>query len=582
MSRVQLSPKLASVTVYNDCAQLTFTAAVPITPSTTLTVAVENVEQWGNFDFDTLQVRLAESTPPEVAAAVLLQNINNSTETVVEDVREEVRQQDDLIKRLKAELEELADESTALEAVCAYVAKITTAVTAPASPVESAPPSDMASMQGYVADPTKWAAMAAFLSKRSAAAKREVVALTAKKRKVQEKLDEAVARQREIAGGVRFRSVTDLTATLVVGDELASATEVVVEVSCVVAGAGWSPLYDLRVDHASSMIDVLYYANVRQCTALDWERVRLRLSTATPQTGGSPPPLWPRWNISLRPPQVGFGGGVRGGPRGHMKKMALSRRAMPAAALGSAASCLVDAAPIAPMLETASIGEGGSAASATLYAIPGLVTVRHNNADVKVSVAHERLPARLRFVAMPKVSPLVQLSATATNSTDYEFVSGPSKIFYGNTFVNDSQLCHVSPGEEFEVSLGADETVTVTRTLVRRAQSAKAALFGPSKSHLKFHYSYSVECGVLASDKPVTVLVKDNYPISDDADVVVQLAEPLPTPAGNGADNAKAVTVDEETHEVVWSLPMATRAKEKLTLVFTADYPEGTNVFGLE
>lgn len=574
MSRVTLTPKLEGVTVYNDSAQLTFSAEMPVDPSSVVVAVVDNMERWGNVDWSTLQLRVDRETDPAVAAAVMLQNINPIHDTVIEDVREDVQRVKDEIEAITEEQEIAQEEMDILQESCTHLDQIKQFVTSKAFAVPgNAAEEPKKYFQDYLKNTTGWAATGTFFASRKADLERKKAELTRDMEKIEKRMEAAQRRLMNLGGdrGVRTHMRNSLEASLVIGDAVPSATKLRLEMSCVVSGAGWSPLYDLRVDYAASMLDVFYYANVRQCTSVDWEKVRLRLSTATPHTGGSPPPLWPRWNISLNPPAPvhRFYGAVNSMAR--CKARSLSARAAPAAA------------PVQPMVMQAAVEGGGSSSSASVYTIPGLATVRHNNVDVKVTVAHERFPAKLQFVSMPKLEPLTHLSATAVNSTDYEFIAGPSKIFYGNTFVNQSQLGNVSPGEEFQVSLGTDETVTVNRTLVRRGESEKASFFANNKSQLDFHYAYAVECGALATEGPVTVVVKDNYPVSDDSDVVVALKEPVPT-SGDAASSGKgvAVTVDEDTHEIVWSFPIRKNEKRHFDMMFTAKYPEKTDTFGLE
>ncbi|KAG5472317.1 hypothetical protein LSCM1_03716 [Leishmania martiniquensis] len=578
MSRVTLTPNLEVVTVYSDRAQLTFSAPVALEPSVSIVVVAENVEQWGDVDWGTLQVRVRAGTDPDVAAAVLLQNISSVRETVTQDVRADVQRQKEVIEQIEVERHTCEEEVTVLEESCEHLDRIKSFVRCVGHGDCAVPPESAGHLQAYLQDPARWTAMASFFGTRRASAQRKLVELKEKLVEIEERRAEAEQRLSDLGGdsGVRLHTKSTLEATLVVGASVASGAELVLELSCVVSGAGWSPLYDLRVDYAESMLEVVYSANVHQCTSLDWEKVRLRLSTATPHTGGSPPPLWPRWTISTRPPQPVMGT-LRGGPQ-------LCRRVM-ASAMNFAALSADESynAPVAPVMEQASVEGRGLSSSATVYTIPGRATVRHNNVNAKVTVTRERFPARLRFICLPKVDPLVHLSATAVNATDYEFIAGPSKVFFGSTFVNQSQLSHVSPGEEFEVSLGTDETVTVSRALVRRTESEKTAVFSSTKSQLRYHYTYTVECGALQTDAPVTILVKDNYPVSEDADIDVVLEQPRATAAGESSSSAKAVavTVDEDLHEVAWDFSMTAHEKRSLDMVFTVRYPVRMQVFGL-
>nr|ACS87862.1 conserved hypothetical protein [Angomonas deanei] len=579
MSRVTVTPKLESVTVYNDSAQLTFYAEMPVEPASTAVAVLENMERYGNVDWSTLQFRLDPTTDAAVAANILLQNINPIHDVITEDVRADVQRVKDEIKRIEEELEMCEEEMDIQTTTTAHIDAVQAYVRNNAfKTVEGPTQPEVQYFREYLQKPADWSATGTFFATRKAAAQRKLAQLSVDKEEIMKRKAAAEMKLHRLGGdaGVRTHTKNTLEATLVVGEAVPTRRAAAGGFVCV-SGAGWSPLYDLRVDYAESKLDVFYFANVRQCTSVDWEKVRLRLSTATPHTGGSPPPLWPKWNISLNPlapkPQL-FGGMSR---NMHMK------RAVARSEVRGFGSVQREAAPVAPVMLQADVEGGGSSSSATVYTIPGLATVRHNNVDVKVTVAHERFPAKLKFIAIPKVDSLTHLSATAVNSTDYEFISGPSKVFYGNTFVNQSQLGHVSPGEEFSVSLGTDETVTVNRSLVRRGESEKSAFFSSNKSQLQFHYAYAIKCGALASKGPVTVVVKDNYPVSDDSDVVVALKEPVPTEGREpSTTKGETVTVDEDTHEVVWEFPMNAQEKKHFNMIFTAKYPENTNTFGLE
>lgn len=58
-----------------------------------------------------------------------------------------------------------------------------------------------------------------------------------------------------------------------------------------VANAGWYPSYDLRAKNINSPLQLVYKANVKQNTKVDWNRVKIRFSSATPNESGTAPEL---------------------------------------------------------------------------------------------------------------------------------------------------------------------------------------------------------------------------------------------------------------------------------------------------
>lgn len=63
------------------------------------------------------------------------------------------------------------------------------------------------------------------------------------------------------------------------------------ELSYVVNGAGWRPIYDLRVKETNAPVALAYKAEVFQNTGQNWDNVKLTLSTSNPALGGMMPIL---------------------------------------------------------------------------------------------------------------------------------------------------------------------------------------------------------------------------------------------------------------------------------------------------
>lgn len=63
------------------------------------------------------------------------------------------------------------------------------------------------------------------------------------------------------------------------------------ELSYIVKNAGWFPSYDIRAKNINEPIQIIYKANVRQDTKVDWNNVKLRLSSAEPNASGVIPEL---------------------------------------------------------------------------------------------------------------------------------------------------------------------------------------------------------------------------------------------------------------------------------------------------
>ncbi len=75
------------------------------------------------------------------------------------------------------------------------------------------------------------------------------------------------------------------------------------EISYIVSNAGWFPSYDIRAKNINEPIEVVYKANVRQDTKVDWKNVKLKFSSSEPNISGVAPELQPYLlNYNMLPP----------------------------------------------------------------------------------------------------------------------------------------------------------------------------------------------------------------------------------------------------------------------------------------
>ena len=79
---------------------------------------------------------------------------------------------------------------------------------------------------------------------------------------------------------------------------------VTLQASYLIASAGWTPRYDIRVQSADTVVSLTYAADVRQNTGEDWKNATLTLSTSRPSSGGAPPEILP-WFVGLAEHAVG-------------------------------------------------------------------------------------------------------------------------------------------------------------------------------------------------------------------------------------------------------------------------------------
>ncbi len=364
---------------------------------------------------------------------------------------------------------------------------------------------------------------------------------------------EIAAVEAELADRRRQQS-TDRRA-IEVGLDAEADTTVELEVSYVVPGAGWRPVYDARLDGAAVVLD--WHGLVTQQTGEDWPAGDLTLSTARPALRSTIPELDP-WFIDIwraRPLAKAAG------PQ--------AMRAMAAAPAGGAVDeamaelavadvALADVALAGP--EVAVAEQGATAAS---YRLTRPVAVPSDGSPHKATIARIELGTVLDFVVVPKLAEEAHLRATVTNTSSHTLPPGAVSVFQGDEFVGTTAIESLAPGGEVELQLGVDDRIEVERELTRR-ETAKALLTGHRRTAVT--YIITVQNHLA---EPAKVAVVDQFPVSRHEGVRVRDTEARPDPKER-----------TDLDVVTWQLELAPGAKRELTVSFTIESPKDERLAG--
>lgn len=321
------------------------------------------------------------------------------------------------------------------------------------------------------------------------------------------------------------------------------------DLTYLVAQAGWGPAYDVRLAPDGKQAGLVYRAQVWQKTGEDWPGVKLTLSTASPASGGGAPELTP-WRVSLYEPP-------RPIPYLARQKMEMSAAPMAAAAPPPEAADSMEPAGFVP----AEVAEGQTSVQ---FQVAQPVDVPADGTRAVSVIATETVPVSAEYVAVPKLSPRAYLKSTVTNRTPYPLLAGEVSIFNDAVFVGKSHLKTVASGEEFDLYFGSDDQVKVKREMARVKK--KGGII--SGSSVTYHVGIELEN---FKSRPVTVSVKDQQPLSGNAEIKVSLEDASPKPSETKEDGT-----------LVWKVEMAPGEKKKLSYDLVIEYPKGRDIVGLE
>jgi len=336
--------------------------------------------------------------------------------------------------------------------------------------------------------------------------------------------------------------------------DVTQSGEVVVELSYVLSGASWSPLYDLRlVEHpAGATLEVGYLAQVQQHTGESWTGVELTLSTARPALAAHTPELQP-WYLS--PP---------------LSRPARAKVAPSLAAMGAGVDSFVRSKEAEPelaveeMVVEDAVATVETSGAAVTFRIPGVVDVPSDGASHKVTVARLEWPAGLDYVTAPKEVTAAYRRARTHNRSPYSLLPGDATLFDGDELVGASRLPHTPPDCELELYLGVDERLSVRRELRRRDVDRK--LLGDGR-RVSVGYEISLESVLPTAAR---VRVEDQLPVPRHESIRVRLEQAEPKPAEQ-----------TELGLLRWELDLEPGQKRTVRFDFQIEHPREMQVMGM-
>lgn len=330
------------------------------------------------------------------------------------------------------------------------------------------------------------------------------------------------------------------------------------ELSYVVNGAGWKPLYDIRlVEQANgSRLQVNNIAQVTQSTGQDWDGVSMVVSTARPMLSQRLPELKPWFIDEYQIPQP-------------LPRTLKDRRPEMMAAMTTAAELAepVAAQPAAQAEEVAAdmaLAQVQENESVISYQVPGDTDIPSDGSPHKVTLSQFELDPEIDYLVVPKQSEAVFRRVKALNSGTGPLLVGPVNLFVGEEYVGSSSLDYIAKGEEIELSLGVEERITVERELTRRDVD-KARL----RDRRQLQYGYKIEVHNLLSTEAM-VEIHDQLPMARHEDIKV-----------------KAQNISLEPNEISdlnvyeWRVDVPAGEKISLNFEFLVEHPRSMKIIGL-
>ena len=298
-----------------------------------------------------------------------------------------------------------------------------------------------------------------------------------------------------------------------------------------VSNAGWTPFYDLRSEALTGKINLTYKAQVYQNTGLDWNDVKLSISTNNPYANKTKPELQP-WYIDYTTYRVDAA-----------KKRNLDY-------IQDAPSVKSEAFNMGYTFNSNAFSDKEALTAnqfttvvqqliAAEFKIDLPYTIKSNNEQHMVLIKKTDLDTKFKYYSVPKLDKGVYLVAQMTKLDELQLVPARANIYFDGSYIGETYIDPTSMDDTLNLSLGKDPNIMVKRTLLKKDSKDKIIAEKRERS-----FAYSIEVKNMKSI-PVEIVIQDQIPITQNADITIEKS-----------DLGKGGNLDETTGLMEWSFTL--------------------------
>jgi uncharacterized protein (TIGR02231 family) len=329
--------------------------------------------------------------------------------------------------------------------------------------------------------------------------------------------------------------------------------------------AGWTPYYDVIVADANKPIKIVSKAKVYQVTGIEWEKVRITLSSAMPSSG-KVAPLFSTWFLQYQY--------ANQYSRSNMKAMQNSYSYDKVAMAEELV--IVDAdvdydydedyyyddyyeEDMSSMDRYVFMNENQLNLTFNIdlpYTIPG------NGKEQSIELKNQEVSASFKYYCTPKLDTETYLLAEIADWEKLNLLSGNANITYDGTYVGTTFIDANSTQTNLALTLGIDRRVSVKREKMKEYSSTRTL-----GSDVRQEFAYQMTVRNNRNDVARMVL-KDQYPISTLKDVTVEILKDTSAPTVN----------IPETGVVTWEYDMQPGETKTFKLIYSVKYPKGKTI----
>lgn len=318
-----------------------------------------------------------------------------------------------------------------------------------------------------------------------------------------------------------------------------------IELSYLASNAGWTPLYDIRSEASSGKISLTYKAQVRQQTGLDWNDIKLSISTNNPYANKTKPELSP-WYIDYQEyrKELMEKGKLRSDAYNlapSVNQQAMNMGFMYSTTTGVVEDDALDASEFTTVVQQLIAAE---------FKIDLNYNIASDNQNHMVLVKQVDLNTSFRYYAVPKLDPGVYLVAQMTKLDELQLVPAKANIFFDGTYIGETYIDPTNLDDTLNLSLGKDPNIVVKRTLLKNQCKERIVQDKKERS-----FAYSIEVRNLKSSE-IDLTIQDQIPLTTNPDIIIEK-----TNLGKG-------TIDDKTGLIEWKFKLKPKENQSFEYDF--------------
>ncbi len=339
-----------------------------------------------------------------------------------------------------------------------------------------------------------------------------------------------------------------------------SATEASVgklHLSYLVSQAGWSPLYDMRAEVQGSKINMNYKAQVYQNTGLDWEDVRLSISTNNPYQNKTLPTLHP-WYVDYNNYKA-----LEEKSRSGNLEITKDKRMydLEEVQVNSKPQYFTNSSGVKYDSKTsADFTQVIEHMISAEFKIDLPYSIKSNNEKHMVLIRNINIPTNYRYYTIPKLDQSAFLMAELANLSDYQLVPAKANIFFDGTYIGETFLNPSQMEDTISFSLGKDPNIMVKRTLMKK--ECKEKIVGSNKEKTM---AYNIEIRNLKSTE-IEIVVLDQMPVTTNPEIIIE---------EQGLDKGNLNT---KTGTIEWIVKLKPKTNENINFKYRVKHNKDINM----